>query len=397
MVRQTNWRPFTAGNLISADEIYVHSGASTNHAKGGINLGIQRIVLLSVLTLFVTAVCVTPVFAAKAPPPPTVQIQTKLFGMVTCLADSVQKYEDGSIKQCTLTVDKTITTPGIICDDQNTIEFYPEGGVKQCKLAIDKPFTNPMPYVCDDKTIELYPDGTVKQCTLDAAIAVPSANARAVAKTAISFYPEYKVQQFILAVEKSFAAPLDLTCDANQPIELYPDGALKQCVLKTNKVFATPNLTATAKAPISFYPDGKLEGCTPTEHIYMVGKGTCLPGEPISYYPDAKVKECTYTTPLYQNRSCLVGARASFYPNGQFKDCALPVEKSVGKFECKVEAPVSYHSNGAIASCALATPAETIPGTTAPAGTVVKFDENGKLVVPKVVPAEPTPAQPAAK
>lgn len=346
----------------------------TSNFKGGITLGIQRIVLLSVVTLVAAAVCITPVMAAKAPAPPTVQIQTKLFGPVTCLADSVQKFEDGSIKQCVLTADKTISTPGIICDDQNVIEFYPEGGVKHCKLALDKPFTTPFNYICDNRDIELYPDGAVKQCILDATVAIPATGASAVAKTPISFYPEGKVQQFTLAAEKSYTTPAAITCDVNKPIELYPEGTLKQCTLKSNTAFASPNLIATGKAPISFYPDGKLEGCIPTEHIYMVGKGTCLPGEPISYYPDGKVKECTYTTPLYQNRSCLVGARATFYPDGQYKDCALPEEKTVGKYQCKAEAPVSYHSNGAIASCTLSAPADATP-----AGTVVKFDDKGNL------------------
>ena len=179
------------------------------------------------------------------------------------------------------------------------------------------------------------------------------------------------------------------SCMVNQPIETYPDGAIKQCSLATEKTvadspqgaFSVSEFTCAKGSSIGFFPDGKVASCTPVDYVYMRGKGTCLPGQPLSLQPDGKVQECVYTYPLYQNTSCKAGEKASFHANGSFRDCILPTEQVLDKAICKADAPVSYNPDGSIASCTLSQSVFVSPEITLPADSVVSFDETRKIFV----------------
>ena len=311
----------------------------------------QRKIQITVLAFLMSAALALPTAsAAKNDAPPSQKVTVKTIGSVSCAANTIEKNADGSLKKCVLTENKTVPVADISCLSGGPIMLDEQGNVTQCTLAVDRNYPDPMGIVCDDgKTIALHPNGTPALCTL--------------------------------AVEKK-APLLGVTCAVNSVAEFYPDGGLKQCVstvekkvptAATKEVYVT-EFTCEKNKPIGFYPDGKVRFCTPVESIYMRGKGTALGGEPVTLHPDGKVKECSYTYPLYQNRSCKVEARASFHPNGSFDTCTLPEDKHVGKAVCKADAAISYYPNGHVASCTLAAPAEKVPGTVIPAGTVVKFD-----------------------
>ena len=243
-------------------------------------------------------------------------------------------------------------------------------GGKQCILAFDRSYPEPVGVVCDDgQPIGLYPNGTLAKCTIAA---------------------------------DGFARVLGGTCAAHQPVEVYPDGQLKSCVANVEKkVAAAPTkevyvteFTCAAKQETAFFANGKVKQCTPTEPIYMRGKGTCMAGEPVALQEDGKVAQCTYTYPLYQNKSCKVEGKVSFHANGFFKDCTLPEDKTVGKAVCKADSPISYRPDGTVASCTLAAPAELAPGKTVPANTVVNIDEKQVITVKEAAP--PVSVKPAA-
>jgi antitoxin component YwqK of YwqJK toxin-antitoxin module len=316
----------------------------------------QKTISITLTALLISAALSLPVAAApkKEAQPQSQKITVKTIGAISCETSSIEKNPDGSLKQCILTETKTIPVADVTCAP-GLIKLNAEGIVSQCVLAVDRSYPDPLGIICDDgKIIELHPNGTPAKCTL--------------------------------AVEKK-APLLGAVCAANNVVAFYADGQLKQCVstvekkvpfANTKEVYIT-EFTCAKNSVIGFYPDGKVQQCTPTEHIYMRGKGTILPGEPVSLYPDGKVEEGTYTTPVYQNRSCKIENRASFHPNGSFKSCILPDDKHVGKAICKADAPVTYYPNGHVASCTLAAPVEKVKGTVIPAGTEVKFDEKNVI------------------
>lgn len=330
---------------------------------------------ITLLAFLMTATTSLPVVAAaKQVTPPVQSITTKTIGKVSCVVSTIEKNADGTLKTCTLGENKTVSGADVTCAANSPLTLNAEGNLAQCTLAVDRSYPEPTGVICDDgKTIDLYPNGSLAKCTA--------------------------------ANEKK--APIlgpGGSCAINNTIELYPEGYVKQCVstiekkvptAATKEVYVT-EFSCAAKSVIALYPDGKVQQCTPTESIYMRGKGTCMPGESVTLQPDGKVQECTYTYPLYQNRSCKVESRVSFHSNGNFKDCTLPDDKHVGKAVCKADAPVSYRANGTVESCTLAAPAEQAPGKMVPAGTLVTIDEKHVITVKQATPAQPAvPVQPA--
>ncbi|HWR30947.1 MAG TPA: hypothetical protein VN631_14060 [Negativicutes bacterium] len=301
----------------------------------------------------------------------------KTIGNVSCVVSSIEKNADGTLKKCTLSENKTVPGADLTCAANSSMTLNAEGTLEQCTLAFDRSYPDPTGVICDDgKTINLYPDGSLAKCT---------------------------------AVTEKKSALLGGTCAINSTVELYPDGQLRKCISNVEKkvpAAATADVhvtefTCAAKSAIGFYTNGKVQQCTPTESVYMRGKGTCLPGEPATFQIDGKVQECTYTYPLYQNKSCKVESRVSFHPNGSFKDCTLPEDKSVGKAVCKADAAVSYRANGTIETCTLAAPVELAPGKSLPIGTVVTIDEKQVVAEKQATPAAPvappaTPEKPVA-
>lgn len=299
--------------------------------------------------------------APKATPTAPQKVAVSSMGSVTCVATSIEKNADNSLKKCVLAENKTVPGVDITCAANSPITLNAEGKLAQCTLAVDRSYPDPLGIICDDgKTIDFHPDGSLAKCT---------------------------------AVNASKSLLLGGNCAANNQIEFYPDGQTKLCVSTVEKSVPTANtkevyvseFVCSKDKVIGFYPIGSGTGakvlqCTPTESVYMRGKGTCLPGEPIALQLDGKVQECTYTYPLYQNSSCKVESRVSFHSNGNFKDCTLPKDREVGKALCAADALVSYTPGGAVSSCTLAAPAEKAPGSMVPAGTVVKFGENNKIL-----------------
>jgi hypothetical protein len=297
--------------------------------------------------------------APKVIPPPPQKVSVSTIGSVSCVATSIEKNVDGTFKKCILAENKTVPGVDLTCAVNSSITLTAEGKLEQCTLAVNRSYPEPTGIICaDGKTIDLYPDGTLAKCT---------------------------------AVNETKSLLLGGTCAANKPVEFYPDGQVKLCVSNVEKAVPAANTKEVSVSEfvcaknnvVSLYPlsgiKAKVMQCTPTESVYMRGKGTCLPGEPLTLQPDGKVQECTYTYPLYQNSSCKVESRVSFHANGSFKDCTLPNDKEVGKAMCKADAYVSYSPNGTITSCTLAAPVEKAPGSSIPAGTVVKFDEKNKI------------------
>lgn len=192
---------------------------------------------------------------------------------------------------------------------------------------------------------------------------------------------------------RNFAIP-EVSCLANQPIETYPDGKLKQCTLAAEKsiagsqqgTFSVSQFVCAKGSPLGVYPDGKVSFCTPIDHVFMRGKGTCHPGQRISLQPDGKVQECTYTYPLYQNNSCKPGEKVSFHTNGNFSDCILPAERVVANAVCKADSPVSYYPDGSISKCTLAQPVVVSSDVTFPADSTISFDERQKIMISEKKP-----------
>ena len=312
----------------------------------------RKLVSLTLLALLVSS------FTAVAAPkdaPAAQKVDGKSLGPISCVASSIEKYPDGTLKKCIITEAKTAPGANVTCSANQPLSLHPEGTLAQCILAVDRSYPDPLGVTCDDgKVIAFYPDGSLAKCTP--------------------------------AVEKK-ATLLGVTCAITAPMEVYPDGMLKQCFSTVEKVVpASPTkevhvseITCAKNNIIGFNEKGRVNKCVPTESVYMRGKGTCLPGEPISLQADGKVQECTYTYPLYQNRSCKVESRVSFHENGNFKDCTLPEDRTVGTVVCKGDAPISYRANGNVASCTLAAQAEKAPGNVIKAGTVVEFDEQHKI------------------
>ena len=315
----------------------------------------RKLVSLTLSALFIFSV--TAMAAPKKDAPPAQKVDVKTIGSISCLASSIEKYEDGSLKKCVLTENKVIPGADVLCSGNKPIAVHPDGKLAMCILGLDRSYPDPIGISCDDTyPIEFYPDGSLASCT-----AVTAKKAPILGKGG--------------------------TCAIGKPIAFYPDSQLKECVSTvekevpetTTKELYISNYVCAKNAVIAFNQKGRVTKCVPTDSVYMRGKGTCLPGEVMELQDDGKVKECTYTYPLYQNKSCKVEARVSFHPNGFFKDCTLPEEKHVGKAICKADAFVSYNPNGTVASCTLAAPAEKIPGTIIPAGTKVEFDANNKI------------------
>ncbi len=311
---------------------------------------------------------------AAAANPPSQSVSTKTISNISCVASTIEKNADGSLKKCVLAENKTIPGADITCSANNSIILNEEGNLSQCMLAFDRAYPEPTGVICDDgKIIAVHPNGTLAKCT---------------------------------AVSQKKMPALGVACAVGKELELYPDGDVKQCVNTVEKkVPAAPTkevhvteFTCTANSSIAFHENDKVQQCTPTEPIYMRGKGTCMAGESVTLQNDGKVQECTYTYPLYQNKSCKVESRVSFHTNGSYKDCTLPEDKTVGKAICKADAAVSYRANGTIESCTLAAPAEQVPGKVLPAGTVVSIDEKNALTEKTAAPvAKPiAPAAPAA-
>ena len=335
-------------------------------------------VSLTCLALLLSATTALPMAsAAKDDTPPAQSVTVKTIGKVSCVASTIERNADGSLKKCVLAENKTVPGADITCAAKGAMTLNEDGSVQQCILAFDRSYPEPVGVVCDDgQPIGLYPNGTLAKCTIAA---------------------------------DGFARVLGGTCAAHQPVEVYPDGQLKSCVANVEKkVAAAPTkevyvteFTCAAKQETAFVANGKVKHCTPTEPIYMRGKGTCMAGEPIALQEDGKVAQCTYTYPLYQNKSCKVEGKVSFHANGFFKDCTLPEDKTVGKAVCKADSPISYRPDGTVASCTLAAPAELAPGKTVPANTVVNIDEKQVITVKEAAPpvsVKPAaPAQPAAQ
>ena len=336
----------------------------------------QKKLSITCLAFLLSATAVLPLAsAAKDEIPPSQSLTVKTIGKVSCVASTIEKNADGTLKKCVLAENKTVPGADITCAAKGPMTLNADGSLQQCILAFDRSYPEPVGVVCDDgKTIGLYPNGTLAKCTIAA---------------------------------DGFARVLGGTCAAHQQVEVYPDGQLKSCVPNVEKnVAAAPTkevyvteFTCSAKKEISFYANGKVQQCTPTETVYMRGKGTCMGGESVRLQEDGKVADCTYTYPLYQNKSCSVEKKVSFHANGFFKDCTLPEDKTVGKAVCKADAPISYRANGTVAACTLAAPAEQAPGKILPAGTIVNIDEKHVITVKEAAPAAPAkpaaPAQPA--
>ena len=329
---------------------------------------------ITLLAFLLSATASLPIAAAaKQEAPPSQSVTGKIVGKVSCQVSSIEKNADGTLKKCVLTENKTIPGADFTCSANKPMTLDAEGNLAQCTLAFDRSYPDPVGVVCDDgHTIDVYPNGNLAKCTA------------ATPKTAIL---------------------VGGTCAVNQPVEFYSDGQLKECTSVTGRKITETNtkevyiseLTCAPNSVVAIHPNGKVAKCTPTDAVFMRGKGTCLANEQILLHPDGKVQECTYTYPLYQNRSCKVEDRASFHPNGNFKDCTLPDDKQVGKALCKADSPVSYRADGTVASCTLAAPAEQAPGKVIPAGAVVTIDE--KLVLtekPGTAPVKPTPPAPPA-
>ena len=238
--------------------------------------------------LFVTGLAIVlsatasfhPVEAAKQDTSPTQSVTVKSLGKISCVASSIEKNADGTLKSCILTENKTVPGADITCAAKGPMTLNADGSLQQCTLAFDRSYPEPVGVVCDDgNPIGLYPNGTLAKCTIAA---------------------------------DGFARVLGGTCAAHQPVEVYPDGQLKSCIPNVEKkVAAAPTkevyvteFTCSAKKEIAFYANGKVKQCTPTETVYMRGKGTCMGGDSVSLQEDGKVAECTYTYPLYQNKSC---------------------------------------------------------------------------------------------
>lgn len=314
----------------------------------------RKLVSFTLLALLVFSLTATA--APKDATPAAQKVEVKGVGSLSCVASSVEKNADGTLAKCVLAEKKVIPGADVLCLDKGPISFYPDGKLARCTLGLDRSFPDPVGFTCDDTyPIEFHPDGSLAKCT---------------------------------AATAKKSAVLGGNCAIGKPVALYPDAQLKECVSTieraipetTTKELYVSNFVCAKDNVIGFNEKGRVEKCVPTEQVYMRGKGTCLPGETIELQADGKVKECTYTYPLYQNKSCKVEARVSFHPNGFFKDCTLPEDKPVGAAVCKGDAPVSYNANGTVASCTLAAPAQKAAGVTVPAGTVVKFDAQHKIV-----------------
>lgn len=310
---------------------------------------------LASLTLLALSVFSISALAAPKDAPAAQKIDVKGLGSISCVASTIEKNADGSLKKCVLTENKTFPGADVTCSANKPMTLNAEGKLAQCTLAVDRSYPDPVGVICDDTyTIDLHPDGSLARCT-------------------------------VVAEKKSLL--LGGNCAAGKPVAFYPDGQIRECVSTVEKaVPASPTkevhiseFVCAKNNIIGFSQAGKVDKCVPTESVYMRGKGTCLPGEIMELQPDGKVKECTYTYPLYQNKSCKVEARVSFHPNGFFKDCTLPEDKQVGSATCKADAPVSYNANGTVASCTLAAPVQKSPGVSVTAGTVVEFDANQKI------------------
>ena len=312
----------------------------------------RKLVSITLLALLMSSVTV---FAAPKDAPAVQKIDGKALGSVSCVASSIEKNADGSLKKCVLAEPKTAPGANVTCAVNQPLSINPEGTLAQCTLAVARTYPDPLGLTCaDGKIIGFYPDGSLAKCT---------------------------------TVTEKKATLLGVTCSISAPVELYPDGMLKQCITTVEKsIPASPTkevhiseITCAKNNVISFDEKGRINKCVPTDSVYMRGKGTCLPGEPLSLQPDGKVQECTYTYPLYQNNSCKVESRVSFHENGNFKDCTLPSDRTIGTALCKGDAPISYRANGNVASCTLAAPFEKAPGNLIKAETVVEFDENHKV------------------
>lgn len=307
--------------------------------------------LIGMLAFSVTAM------AASKDAPAAQKVDGKASGALSCVASSIEKYEDGSLKKCVLAEKKVIPGADVLCLDKKPITLYPDGKVAQCTLGFDRSYPDPIGITCDDNyPIEFHPDGSLAMCTA--------------------------------ATPRKALVLGGGNCAVGKPVSFFPDGQMKECVTTvekavpetTTKELYVSNFVCAKDNVIAFNEKGRVVKCVPTEQIYMRGKGTCMPGELAEFQDDGKVKECTYTYPLYQNKSCKVEARVSFHPNGFFKDCTLPEDKPVGTATCKGDAPVSYNPNGTVASCTLAAPVEKAPKVVVPAGTVVKFDAQQKII-----------------
>lgn len=338
----------------------------------------QKQLSLTLLAFLMSATTALPlVAAAKQETPPAQSITGKIVGKVSCQASSIEKNADGTLKKCVLAENKTIPIADLTCAANKPMTLDSEGNLVQCTLAFDRSYPDPVGIVCDDgKLIDVYPNGTLAKCT---------------------------------AVTSKTSPLVGGACAVNQPVEFYPDGQVKECIsiagrkvteTNTKEVYIT-EFTCAPNSAVAIHPNGKVQKCTPTDAVFMRGKGTCLANEPMLLQPDGKVQECTYTYPLYQNKSCKVESRVSFHSNGSFKDCTLPEDKPVGKAVCKADAAVSYRANGTVETCTLAAPVELAPGKTLPIGTVVTIDEKQVVAEKQATPAAPvappaTPEKPVA-
>ena len=162
--------------------------------------------------LFVTGLAIVlsatasfhPVEAAKQDTSPTQSVTVKSLGKISCVASSIEKNADGTLKSCILTENKTVPGADITCAANGPVTLHPNGNLQQCTLAFDRSYPDPFGVICDDgKPIELYPDGTLSKCT--------AANAGKVRVLGGG------------------------SCAINQPVEFYPDGQVKDCVSTVQK------------------------------------------------------------------------------------------------------------------------------------------------------------------
>jgi hypothetical protein len=78
-------------------------------------------------------------------------------------------------------------------------------------------------------------------------------------------------------------------CTSGSSVVLYPNGALKTCLLKES--FRLNEITCKSQSPISFYDDGRLETCVLAEPATISGQ-KCAEFAPINFYPDGKLRSC---------------------------------------------------------------------------------------------------------
>jgi len=108
--------------------------------------------------LFVTGLAIVlsaaasfhPVAAAKQEIPPAQSVTVKSMGKISCVASSIEKNADGTLKSCILTENKTVPGADITCAANGAAILHSNGNLQQCTLAFDRSYPDPFGVICDD-------------------------------------------------------------------------------------------------------------------------------------------------------------------------------------------------------------------------------------------------------